>query len=171
MASQYPNNPNLRSGVGNGTDGYPAAGLATDVERSYRTTPTAASDGHATDSVGSLLRQLSRDVPDLVVKELALARAELTDSMRATKAAIASMVGGGAVLLSGLVILLMSAVYGLSNVVEPWLAALLVGAAVVVIGMVMVSAGKKKLEPHAFKPDRTLHQMHKDKDAITGRTA
>jgi len=140
----------------------------------HTTTPNMASmSSHAagdSQSVGQLFRQLTHDVPELVVKELALARAELTDSMQATKAGIASMVGGGAVLLSGLVVLLMSAVYGLSIVMAPWLAALLVGAAVVVIGLVMVSAGKKKLEPAALRPDRTMHQLHKDSRAVKARS-
>jgi len=155
-----------------GTAATGTAGTSTRSPSAHASAATlGTSPGSAatsTDSVGALLRQITHDVPELVVKELALARAELTESMRATRAGIASMVGGGAVLLSGLVVLLMSAVYGLSNVLQPWLAALLVGAAVVVIGLVMVSAGRKKLEPASFKPERALHQMHKDKAAMTG---
>lgn len=166
-ASQYPGR-DYAARSGNGGDGgihsaTPVAPYAGAAPASSTTT-----DGP---SVGTLLRQLTHDVPELVVKELALARGELTESMRATKAGIAAMVGGGAVLLSGLVVLLMSGVYALSNVLEPWLAALLVGGAVVAIGLVMVMGGKKKLEPGAFTPERTLHQMHKDKDAIRAHTA
>ena len=97
-------------------------------------------------SVGGLLRQLTREVPSLFTKELALAKAELSESMRATKAGAASVATGGAVLLAGFIILLMSAVYFLSTLMEPWLAALIVGGVVVVIGLIMVSAGKKKFE-------------------------
>jgi len=161
-ASAYPDR-NYRSG-GNGN-----AALHGTVPGAAppQSTPAPGTEAH---SIGQLLRQLTRDVPELVVKELALARAELTDSMQATKTGIAAMVGGGAVLLSGLVVLLMSAVYGLSIVMAPWLAALLVGAVVVVIGLVMVSAGKKKLEPGALRPDRTLHQLHKDGSALNPRS-
>ncbi len=125
---------------------------------------------HADDhSVGGLLRQLGRDVPELVVKEIALARAEIGESLHRTKTGIASMVTGGGVLLAGLVVLLMSAVYGLSNVVAPWLAALIVGGVVTLIGFGMVGAGKKRLEPDALRPDRTMHQLHKDTQAMKGR--
>lgn len=161
-ASAYPDRNHRSGGNGNAALHGTAPGAAPSLS-----TPATGADAN---SVGQLLRQLTHDVPELVVKELALARAELTDSMQATKAGIAAMVGGGAVLLSGLVVLLMSAVYGLSNVMAPWLAALLVGAAVVVIGLVMVSAGKKKLEPTALRPDRTLHQLHKDGSALNPRS-
>ncbi|MDC6678956.1 phage holin family protein, partial [Leclercia adecarboxylata] len=73
-----------------------------------------------------------------------------------------------AVLLAGFIILLMSAVYFLSTMMEPWLAALIVGVVVVVIGMVMVSAGKKKFEASSLKPDRTIHSLQKDKEAVRG---
>lgn len=119
-------------------------------------------------SVGGLLRQLTREVPSLFTKELALAKAELSDSMRATKAGAASVATGGAVLLAGFIILLMSAVYFLSTLMEPWLAALIVGGVVVVIGLIMVSAGKKKFEASSFKPDRTIHSLHKDKEVVRG---
>lgn len=121
-------------------------------------------------SVGGLLRQLTHEVPSLITKELALAKAEISESIRATKAGAASVATGGAVLLGGFIILLMSAVYGLSNIMEPWLAALIVGVVVVVVGMVMVSAGKKKFEATSFKPERTIHSMNKDKEAVKGHT-
>lgn len=119
-------------------------------------------------SVGGLLRQLTREVPSLFTKELALAKAELSESMLATKAGAASVATGGAVLLAGFIILLMSAVYFLSTLMEPWLAALIVGGVVVVIGLIMVSAGKKKFEASSFKPDRTIHSLHKDKEVVRG---
>ena len=51
---------------------------------------------------------------------------------------------------------------------ELWLAALIVGVVVVVIGMIMVSAGKKKFEASSFNPDRTIHSLQKDKEAVRG---
>jgi xanthine/uracil permease len=122
-------------------------------------------------SVGGLLRQLTHEVPSLITKELALAKAELSESIRATKAGAASVATGGAVLLGGFIVLLMSAVYGLSKVMEPWLSALIVGGVVVVIGLIMVSAGKKKFEASSFKPERTIHSVNKDKEAVKGHTS
>lgn len=136
-----------------------------------RKTTTTTEPGMRTDndsSVGGLLRQLTNEVPSLITKELALAKAELSESIRATKAGAASVATGGAVLLGGFIVLLMSAVYALSEVVEPWLAALIVGAVVVVIGLIMVSSGKKKFEASSFKPERTIDSVNKDKEAVRG---
>lgn len=119
-------------------------------------------------SVGALLRQLGRDVPDLLIKELALARSEIASAAQSTKAGVASLATGAAILMPGVFVLLMATVYALALVMPLWGAALIVGSVVTLIGIAMVMAGKKKLEPQAFKPERTLHQMHKDRDALKG---
>lgn len=117
-------------------------------------------------SVVGLLRQLAHEVPALLTKELALAKAELKEASRTTKAGVAGVAGGAIVLLAGLIFLLLAAVYGLSLYLQPWLAALLVGAVVSVIGFIMLQTGKKQFEPSHFKPERTLDALHKDKDAM-----
>ena len=117
-------------------------------------------------SVIGLLRQLSREVPDLFTKELALAKAELQASLTTLKAGIAGVAGGAIVLLAGFIILLMSAVYGLSLFMAPWLAALIVGVVVMIVGFAMLQSGKKQLEPSHFKPDRTLEALSKDQEAL-----
>lgn len=122
-------------------------------------------------SIAGLVRQLTREVPSLFTKELALAKAEITEALNTTKAATISMASGGIVLMAGFIMLLLSAVLGLSRVMAPWLAALIVGGVVCIVGLVMVSAGKKKLDPAAFKPERTINSMQKDKEAVKGKVA
>ncbi|MBB3101717.1 phage holin family protein [Azomonas macrocytogenes] len=129
--------------------------------------PPPASTVHEHDnSVTGLLRQLTREVPMLFTKELALLKAEFSESLQATKAGLASVAVGGAVALAGFIVVLMAAVYGLSLVMQPWLAALIVGAVVTVIGLSMVSAGKKKFEASSLRPSHTMNTLHKDKEAI-----
>jgi hypothetical protein len=122
-------------------------------------------------SIGSLLKQLGREIPSLFTKELALLKAEAQESVRATKAGVAAVSTGGAVMMAGLVILLLAAVYALSNVVEPWAAALIVGAVAMLVGLMMVKAGQKKFEADSLKPQHTLNSLQKDKNAIGGRTS
>jgi hypothetical protein len=119
-------------------------------------------------SVGALLRQLGRDVPDLLIKELALARSEIAAAAQSTKAGVASLATGAAILMPGVFVLLMAAVYGLALIMPMWGAALIVGGVVTIIGVAMMIAGKKKLEADSLKPERTLYQMQKDRDAIKG---
>ncbi|MDQ3202120.1 MAG: phage holin family protein [Pseudomonadota bacterium] len=126
--------------------------------------PAAAPENDA--SVVGLLRQLSREVPALFTKELALAKAELQASLTTMKAGIAGVAGGAIVLLAGFIILLMAVVYGLSMVMAPWLAALIVGVVVMIIGFTMLQSGKKQFEPSNLKPDRTLDALNKDQEAL-----
>lgn len=117
-------------------------------------------------TIGGLLRQLAREVPELFTKELALAKAELREGLKTLKAGTAAVAGGAVVLLAGLIILLMAAVYGLGTMMQLWLAALIVGVITLVIGFIMLQSGKKQFEPSHFTPDRTLNAMQQDKDTL-----
>jgi hypothetical protein len=75
---------------------------------------------------------------------------------------------GGAVAFLGVFFLVLAAVDGLSNVVDPWLAALIVGGVVTLIGVIMLVTGSKKLEPRAVAPRRTAHSLRKDTQMIKG---
>ncbi len=119
-------------------------------------------------SIGGLLKQLGREIPSLMTKELALLKAEAKESVRTTKEGVAAVSTGGAVMMAGLVILLLAAVYALSNVLEPWASALIVGGLAMVVGFMMVKAGQKKFEQD-MKPERTINSLQKDKNAIGGR--
>lgn len=137
----------------------------------YTATGTTTQTTHIEPSVGTLLKQLMREVPALLTNEVALAKSEMRENMQHTKAGVASLATGGAVLLGGFIILLMAAVYALSNVVEPWLAALIVGGITAFAGYAMVQAGKKKFQSESLRPDRTMNSLQKDKDVIRGRHA
>lgn len=127
--------------------------------------PTPRSTEGDTSVVG-LVKQLVHEVPALFTKELALAKAELGESLRTTKAGVAGVAAGAIVLLAGFIVLLMGVVYFLSQYLTPWAAALLVGAVVMVIGFIMLQSGKKQFEPSHFTPDRTVNSLQKDKDAV-----
>lgn len=123
--------------------------------RDYESTPT-------------LLRRLLDDIGMLFAQEVALLKAETSRSIGSMKAATVSMAMGGAVLFMGLLFLLLSAVYGLSNVVDPWLAALIVGGVVTLIGAIMLASGRSKLEPSAMAPRRTVESIRKDTQVMKG---
>jgi hypothetical protein len=121
--------------------------------------------------VTSLLRSLAGDAATLTRKEVALARSEVARAISDLKTGIVSAATGGSVLYAGFLFLLLSATLGLATVMEGWLAALIVGAVVAVIGMILVGTGKKKLEAENFRPDRTVDAMRKDQDMIQRRTS
>ena len=133
-------------------------------------TPVATNNGdRELQSAFGLLRRLTDELATLLRQELALASAEIFRSMRGLLAAVAWLTVGGTVLFAGVLAMLAAAVLGLSTVLQPWLAALVIGAAVAVIGIVVVSIGIRSLDPSTFKPTRTAESLRKDRDVLTRR--
>ncbi|MGH8295607.1 MAG: phage holin family protein [Steroidobacteraceae bacterium] len=120
-------------------------------------------------SAMGLFRRLTDELATLLRQELALATAEISRSMRVLLTGAASLAVGGAVLFTGLLAMLAAAVLGLATVLHPWLAALVIGAAVAVIGIVLVLIGVRALDPSTLKPSRTAQSLRRDKDVITRR--
>jgi hypothetical protein len=114
----------------------------------------------------TLLRRLGDEVTTLFTKELALLKVEMTSALSDTRAGIASMAMGGAVLFAGLLYLLAAAMFALMLVLPGWAAALIVGGVVTMIGLIMLISGKNKLEPAAFNPERTRASLHKDRSML-----
>ncbi|KAA0011929.1 phage holin family protein [Billgrantia pellis] len=118
-------------------------------------------------SLGSLFTDLAREVTALVRKESELAKVEMSEKTSQIMGAIASIAMAGAVLLSGFLVLLAAAVFGLNTVLPPemtpWLSALIVGGVVVVIGLIMLQAGRKKLKKESLMPTRTMASLRRDK--------
>lgn len=120
-------------------------------------------------SAFGLLRRLTDELATLLRQELALATSEISRSMRVILTGAASLAVGGAVLYTGLLAMLAAAVLGLATVLHPWLAALVIGAAVTLIGIVLVSIGVRSLDPSTLKPSRTTESLRRDRDVITRR--
>lgn len=123
-----------------------------------------------TQSVPTLLHRLTHELSRLFRQELALATAELTHTAARTLAAISTAAAGAGVLYAGLLVLLAAAVLGLSQVVAPWLAALIVGIVVSLVGIAALVAGTRSM-PEAMRPERTVRSVSKDKDVLTRKTS
>jgi uncharacterized membrane protein YqjE len=108
--------------------------------------------GHATDagpSVGQLMERLSAQVSALVRDEIALATAEM--KRKGAQAGMGVGIGGaGAVVaLLGFGALVAAAVLGLATVLAAWLAALIIGAALLVLAGVVSAAGISQVRKSA----------------------
>lgn len=140
------------------------------MNQEHKTAPgtpaPAASREHAAESIADLIRNLATDLSTLFGKEISLAKSEVRESVSEVKTAVGAMAMGAAIAMAGLVVLLMSAVYGLSNLVDPWLAALIVGALALLVGYLMVSGAKKKMSANTVMPDRTVDAVTKDKETV-----
>ncbi|MGR2738086.1 phage holin family protein [Billgrantia sp. Q4P2] len=118
-------------------------------------------------TIGSLFSSLAREVTSLVRKETELAKVEMSEKTSQAVGALASIAIAGAVLMCGFLVLLAAAVFGLNTVLPPettpWLSALVVGGVVVVIGLIMLQAGRKKLKQGNLMPTRTMASLRRDK--------
>lgn len=114
-------------------------------------------------SVGTLLRDLADNVSALVRQEMLLARTEAQEKVQQTVIAIMAMVAGALIGFAALIVLLDALVYGLTEAgVERWLAALIVGVVVALIGFILVRKGQKDLSATRLAPDRTAANVRKD---------
>jgi uncharacterized membrane protein YqgA involved in biofilm formation len=114
------------------------------------------------DKVGELFTDLARDLLLLIRQEIALAKAEVTRGVTALGLGVVLVAAGALVAFVGLGYLLLSAILALSLVIEPWLAALIVGGGVLVFGAGLAIFGKTKLKADAVVPRRTLRTLEDD---------
>ncbi len=113
-------------------------------------------------SVGQLLRDLADDVTRLIRDELALARSEASDNLQRMVTAVIAIVGGALLGLAALMVLLDAVVMGLSNHMPDWMAAVIVGGVVGLVGFILVYQGQKNLSAGSLAPRRTAESVRKD---------
>lgn len=118
-------------------------------------------------SVGELVRDLANDVSSLVRQEITLAKTEAQDKVHQTVLAVVAMVAGGLMAFAALIILLDALVFGLVEAgLQRWLAALIVGGVVALIGFFLVRKGQNDLSASRLAPDRTVANVQKDLNLV-----
>lgn len=117
-------------------------------------------------SVPELIARVASDLGDLVRKQSELLRSEMSEKIStATKAVLG--VGAGAVMLLGAFLcLLAAAVLGLSYVIPPAWAAVLVGVVTGLIGVILVAASARKTKPSELKPEHFTNQVRRDAQMV-----
>jgi len=118
-------------------------------------------------SLPTLFSELTTETVDLMRQEIALARAEMSQKISTAQTALTSVAIGAAVVLAGLFLILQAVVRALAMVLPPemapWLAPLIVGAVVAIIGYGMLKGGSAKLKPDNLVPHRTMESLQRDK--------
>ena len=115
-------------------------------------------------SIGELFGALSQDVALLVRQEGQLAKTEMQQKLNQVTRDLVSLASGGVVALVGglaitaAIILLLIDPIGL----KPWLAALIVGAVMGLIGWMMLQKGLKDLKRTDPTPRRTVDTIKDD---------
>jgi drug/metabolite transporter (DMT)-like permease len=119
-------------------------------------------------SLGTLFSELTQGTTTLVQQEIALAKAEMSEKVSQLGSSLATLIIGGFVLFAGLLKLLDAAIYGIAELLPPdltpWLAALIVGVIVAIIGAVMLQKGRGNLKATNLAPQRTAESLRRDKE-------
>jgi uncharacterized membrane protein YqjE len=114
-------------------------------------------------AIPEIFTDLVAQVTTLVRKEGQLARAEISEKATRALTGMAMIVLGAVLLIPALVILLQAAIMGLvANGTDPTVAALIVGGAALLIGMVLGLVGWSWVKPASLVPDKTIDQLKRD---------
>ena len=97
-------------------------------------------------SAGVLVKQLSEQVSVLVRGELKLAQLEMTRKGKQAGIGIGMFGGGGLAALYGLGCLIACVIIAISGVLAAWLAALIVGAALLAVAGIAALMGKRRVQ-------------------------
>jgi len=115
-------------------------------------------------SIAGLIGDLASEASQLFRQEIALAKAEIADKATRFATGIGLIAAGAFLGFAGLLVLLASAVLGLSLVLPAWAAALIVSAAVLAIATILAVIGKRNMAAEALVPSRTLKTLREDAD-------
>src|SRR5688500_4817877 len=113
-------------------------------------------------SIPQLLSDFTGDFTTLLRKESELVRAEFSEKLGHLVRGGGEIAAGAICLLAALLVLLQALVIGLSKLMDPAWASLLVGVLVAVVGVLLLKAGANNAKLSELKPDRTMRQMEKD---------
>jgi uncharacterized membrane protein YqjE len=97
-------------------------------------------------AVQDLLRRLREDVANLIRTEIELAKAEVQAKLKVHAVGVALIAGGAAFLLLGLFALVGAAIFALALVVPYWASALIVGAVLLLIALLLVFFGQRAIK-------------------------
>jgi lipopolysaccharide export LptBFGC system permease protein LptF len=117
----------------------------------------------------TLLGRLVSAFAELVRNEVALAKAELSESTTRARSGVVALIGAVSTLLAGSLALVAAIVLGLAKVMEPWLAALIVGVVITTVGFFLLRSVRKKLAPPHIEIDRTRTAVRQDVDVLARR--
>jgi hypothetical protein len=121
-------------------------------------------------SLIALFSDLWRETSTLVHEEAELAKAEMSEKVSQVGTGVGAIAIGGAIVFAGFIVLLLAAVNGLALMLPPdhagWLAPLIIGLAVMVIGFIALAAGRHELKASNLTPERTMQSLRRDSELV-----
>jgi hypothetical protein len=134
--------------------------MSTPGQHSVRDDPT----------LGSLVHDLTQQVPDLIRSELRLAQAEMTEKGKRAGLGIGMFSVAGILSFLGLCCVIATTILALAHALPDWLSALVVAALLFVGAGIAALAGKKEIEqatPPA--PEQAIDSVKEDIAVVKGK--
>jgi Putative Actinobacterial Holin-X, holin superfamily III len=120
---------------------------------------------------GELVKDLSEQVSHLIKDELRLAQLEMTRKGKQAGLGIGLLAGSGGIAVYGLGCLIACAVIAIASVLAAWLAALIVGVALLLLAGAAALLGKGRLSKATpAVPEEAIGSVKADVDEIKERT-
>lgn len=123
-------------------------------------------------SIQALIGDALRETNELARKEIALFRNEMTSNIRSLFLGIAMLVGAAVFGVVALLVLVDALVKWLATVVgSEWLAALIVGGAMLVVAIGLALWGRSAMSLSTLAPTRTTRQVREDARTLSERVS
>ncbi|HWM97053.1 MAG TPA: phage holin family protein [Streptosporangiaceae bacterium] len=136
------------------------------MERSSTTQPSEDREH----SAGELVKMMSEQVSMLIRDEIKLAQLEMTSKGKQAALGTGMFGAGGVVALYGVGCLLACAIIAISSVVAAWLAALIVGAALLAVAGLAALLGKQRMRKASPPvPEQAVADVKADVEEIRER--
>ncbi len=116
------------------------------------------------ESFGELLSELAVHSAGLVQDEFTLARQEISEKLQSYKAAFLLLAVGGMVSLVAVMSLCAAFILWLGTQIEPWLAALVTGVGLVVVGAIILLIARSEFAQLNLKPEKTIRTLEENKE-------
>lgn len=113
-------------------------------------------------SLGALFAELSQETSTLIRQEMQLAKAEVSQKLSKAGKNIAILAAGGVIAYVGFLALTAALILGLAEFMDVWLAALLVGVIMAVVGYIIAQRGLSELKEMTPVPERTIESVKED---------
>lgn len=124
---------------------------------------------HESQTLGALVHQLSEQIPELVRSEIRLAQAEVAQKGKRVGIGIGMFSVAGLLGFFALATLITTAILGLANAVDAWLAALIVAVVLLVAAGVAAFLGKNKVaDGTPLAPQRATEGIKEDIATVKG---